>query len=628
MVRKKSIPGILGKVIKNREESRYAKMMYAAVFLLAILSVRLFYMQIVEGSYYKAEADGNRIRTLPVQAARGVMYDRNGIMLAGSRPTYTVVIPVDRKQEKLPEAELQAVAALLGMEPEDIQKKQEEYKVAFGSIPLAHDVGLDVVSRIAEKKADFPDIEVESQPLRIYPLKNAGAQVVGYVGEAGPDERNAEGQPYTSSTLIGRTGLEYQYNSYLEGKNGSRHVEVDATGQPVRYFSGEPVVSGYNVRLTLDARLQEVAERAIEEQVANLRASKINPTGASVVAVDPNSGAILAMVSWPSFDPNQFSRGITAGEWNAILNNPNHPLENRPITSMYPPGSTFKVITSAAGLEAMVLDPQEAIFDSGKHWLIDKRNAQGEAFGWINFEQAMEKSDNVYFYEIGRRLGIDRIAAMARAFGLGSRTGIDLAGESEGNVASEEYKKKVFGEDWYLGETFDAAIGQSYTLTTPLQMAMVYAAIANGGFRYQPYLVSRVDNLDGTPNKIFSPVKTGTLPVSQANLAIIRQALRSVMGKEGTGGFLFEHYPIPLAGKSGTAETNGLDNGWFVAYAPFDKPEIVVLVMFEHSGFGSDSAAPVTKKILDAYFHLGEFSPSAQSGKQPKAEGDKGGQGQ
>lgn len=159
-------------------------------------------------------------------------------------------------------------------------------------------------------------------------------------------------------------------------------------------------------------------------------------------------------------------------------------------------------------------------------------------------------------------------------------------------------------------------------------MAMVYAAIANGGFRYQPYLVSRVDNLDGTPNKIFSPVKTGTLPVSQANLAIIRQALRSVMGKEGTGGFLFEHYPIPLAGKSGTAETNGLDNGWFVAYAPFEKPEIVVLVMFEHSGFGSDSAAPVTKKILDAYFHLGEFSPSAQSGKQPKAEGDKGGQGQ
>ena len=293
---------------------------------------------------------------------------------------------------------------------------------------------------------------------------------------------------------------------------------------------------------------------------------------------------------------------------------------------MYPPGSTFKVITAAAGLEATVLDPAEKIFDSGKHWLIPKRNAQGEAFGWINFAEAMEKSDNVYFYEIGRRLGIDKLAAMSRAFGLGEKTGIDLAGESDGNVASEEYKKKVFDEDWYLGETFDAAIGQSYMLTTPLQMAMVYAAIANGGTRYQPYLVSRVDNLDGTPNKVFTPVKTGTLPISQANLSTIQDSLRRVMGKDGTGGFLFEKYPVSVAGKSGTAETNGLDNGWFVAYAPYEKPEIVVLVMFEHSGFGSDSAAPVTKKILDAYFHLGEFSPAAEAkARQPEAAPAEGG---
>lgn len=613
MVRKHMIPDMLGKLIKKREESRYAKMMYAALVLLVILSMRLFYMQIVEGSYYKEEADGNRIRTLPVQAARGIMYDRNGYMLAGSRPTYSVVVPVDRKQETMPPEELEAISELLNISQEYILKQLEEYKDSFVSVPLAHDVGLDVVSQIGERKLDFPDIEIESQPLRIYPMKSAGAQVVGFVGEAGPDDRNDQGQPYTSRALIGRSGLEYWYNRYLEGKNGSRHVEVDATGQPIRYFRGNPVIPGYNVRLTLDARLQEVAEQAIEEQVEILKEDKVNTTGASVVAIDPNSGAVLAMVSWPSYDPNQFSRGITSEEWNAILNNPNHPLETRPITSMYPPGSTFKVITSAAGLEAMVLDPGEKIFDSGKHWLIDKRNAQGEAFGWINFEQAMEKSDNVYFYEIGRRLGIDKIAEMSRAFGLGSRTGIDLAGESEGNVASQEYKKQVFDEDWYLGETFDAAIGQSYMLTTPLQMTMVYAAIANGGTRYKPYLVSRVDNLDGTPNKIFVPTKTGTLPISQANLSIIQNSLRSVMGKDGTGGFLFEKYPVSVAGKSGTAETNGLDNGWFVAYAPFEKPEIVVLVMFEHSGFGSDSAAPVTKKILDAYFQLDEFQPKVRT---------------
>lgn len=613
---------MLAGLIKKKEESRYAKMMYAAVFLLAILSVRLFYMQIIEGSYYREAADGNRIRTMPVQAARGVMYDRNGVLLAGSRPAYSVVIPVDRKKDKLPPEEMKSLAALLKMSEADIQKKIDDHKVAFGSISLSYDVGLDVVSQIEEKKADFPDVEIESQPLRVYPLKDAGAQTVGYVGEAGPDDRDANGQPYTSSALIGRSGLEYRYNEYLEGRNGSRLVEVDATGQPVRYFSGQLATPGYNVRLTLDARLQQVAEDSIKKQMAILAKDNVYPTGVSAVAIDPNTGAVLSLVSWPSYDPNHFSRGITSKEWNAIINNPNHPMENRPIASMYPPGSTYKVITAAAGLEAQVLNPNERIFDSGRHWLIDKRNAQGEAFGWIDFQEALEKSDNVYFYEIGRRLGIDRLAAMSRSFGLGSPTGIDLGGESSGNVASEEYKKKTFGkdQDWYLGETFDAAIGQSYNLATPLQMAMVYASIANGGFRYQPYLVSRVDNLDGTPYKIFSPKKVGTLPVSQANLALIQNALRGVMGHNGTGGFLFEHYPISIAGKSGTAETNGIDNGWFVAYAPFEKPEIVVLVMFEHSGFGSDSAAPVVKSLMDAYFHVGEYDPNRKpvQGKEAK----------
>lgn len=608
MVKRKSIPAVLENLLQNREESRYAKMMYAAVALLLILAARLLYMQIVEGADYRAAADGNRIRSVPVQASRGVMYDRNGILLAGSRPAYSVVIPVDRKKDKLPPEEMKAISALLNLSEADIQKKIDGYKVAFSSVPLAYDVGLDIVSRIEERKSDFPDIEIESTPLRVYPLKDAGAQVIGYVGEAGPDDRDAAGQPYFSSTLIGRAGLEYKYNEFLEGKNGSRLVEVDAAGQPVRYFNGQPAASGYNVRLTLDARLQMAAEEAIKDQISLLAERYVYPTGASAVAVDPNTGALLAMVSWPGFDPNQFSRGISEREWNAILNNPNHPLENRPVTSMYPPGSTFKVVTSAAGLEAMVLNPSEKIYDSGKHWLIDKRNAEGEAFGWIDFDQAMAKSDNVYFYEIGRRLGIDRIASMSRAFGLGSKTGIDLVGESEGNVASEEYKRQVFGEDWYLGETFDAAIGQSYNLATPLQIAMVYSAIANGGYRYRPYLASRVDHLDGTPYKVFSPERLGTLPVSQANLALIQKALRGVMGKDGTGGFLFQNYPISIAGKSGTAETNGLDNGWFVAYAPFEKPEIVILVMFEHSGFGSDSAAPVVKTMMDAYFQIGEFS--------------------
>ena len=323
--------------------------------------------------------------------------------------------------------------------------------------------------------------------------------------------------------------------------------------------------------------------------------------------MDPQTGAILAMVSWPSYDSNHFSQGITAAEWKDLINNPNHPMQNCTISSVYPPGSTFKVITASAALESHVTTPGERIFDSGKHWLIPKRNAQGEAFGWINFYDAMVKSDNVYFYEMGRRLGIDRLSAMARAYGIGRKTGIDLPGEVAGNMASAEYKKKVFHESWYLGETFDAAIGQSYTLVTPLQMAVVYSAIANGGYLYRPYMVSRIDNFDGTPLKIYSPQVVGTVPVSKTNLEIIRRSLRGVMQPGGTGGFMFSNYPIPIAGKSGTAQTHGVDNGWFIAFAPYDKPQIVVVVMFEHSGFGSQSAAPVVKKMMDAYFRVGSY---------------------
>lgn len=612
---KKHVPSILTRLLKNKEESRYARMIYGAMILLLILSARLFYMQVVEGNYYKEEADGNRIRHLPMQATRGVIYDRNGVIMAGSRSAYSVIMPVDRKGNSLGDDELGRLAALLKVPTSDLKKKIEDNKLAFGAIYLANDVGIDVATQIEEKKDDFPGIEIEVNPLRVYPFSNAGAQVLGYVGEAGPDDKDAEGNPYTTATLIGRAGLEREYNQYLEGKNGSKTVEVNASGQPVRYVGGTPAVSGNSVRLTLDSNLQKAAEDAMESQVRTLVASGVMPTGASVVAVDPNSGAIIAMASWPSYDPNRFSKGISSKDWNEIINNKNHPMQNRTISSMYPPGSLFKVITGAAALEAKAMTADERIFDSGKHWLVDKRNAQGEAFGWINFYEAIEKSDNVYFYEMGRRIGIDKLSHMAEEFGLGKPTGIDLAGEADGNVASEAYKKKVFDQDWYLGETMDAAIGQSYNLTTPLQMAMVYASLANGGFRYQPYLVSRVDNLDGTPQKIFSPNKLGALPVSKSTLDDIHTGLRMVMSKDGTGGQIFDKYPISIAGKSGTAETNGLDNGWFVAYAPFDKPEVVVLCMFEHSGFGSDSAAPVVKQVMDAYFHLGDFSPSKMKSK-------------
>lgn len=617
MVNKHKIPHILDSLLKNTEESHYAKMMYAAIILIVILIIRLFFMQIVEGSYYKAEADGNRIRSLPVQAARGVIYDRKGLILAGSRSAYSVTIPVDRKVSSLPPDELNRLSNLLNIPVDELNKRIENHKSSFDTIYLANDVGLDVATQIEEKKDDFPNIEIEVNPLRVYPYNEAGAQVLGYVSEAGPDDRDADGNPYKSSTIIGRSGIERQYNKYLEGKNGSKNVEVNAAGQPVKTISGTPVQVGQNIRLTLDAKLQKAAQDAIVDQMHTLNASGVFPTGASAIAVDPNTGAVLAMVSWPSFNPNDFSKGITTKKWNEIINDPNHPMQNRPISSAFPPGSVYKVITASAALESKVTTPDEQIFDSGRHWLVDKRNASGEAFGWINMYGAIEKSDNVYFYEMGRRVGIKRLSEMARDFGLGSKTGIDLEGEVAGNVASEEYKRKLYNQDWYLGETMDAAIGQSFTLTTPIQMMMIYSAIANGGMRYQPYILSRVDNHDGTPELIVTSKKIGTLPISKTTLDVLRRGLREVM-TGGTGSFLFNGYPVPLAGKSGTAETNGLDNGWFIAYGPFDKPDIVVACIFEHAGFGSESAAPVVKEILDAHFGVGEYAPGGSKAKNDR----------
>ncbi len=605
---RKHVPLILESLLKKREESRYSNLIYTAVILICILGLRLFFMQVIDASYYKSEADGNRIRHLPVQAARGVIYDRNGIVLAGSKSSYSITIPVDRQGIQIKDEELKKISDLVHVSVDDLKKRIEDYKSNFGAIYLVNNVGVDVATQIEERKDEFPGIEIEIAPIRIYPFKSAGAQILGYVGEAGNEDRDKNGNPYKSSAIIGRAGLEQKYNQYLEGKNGVKKVEVDAAGHPVRYITGEEVVSGQNIRLTIDAKLQKAAEDAVEAQVKELNGMGVSPTGASVIAVDPNTGAVLAMVSWPTYDPNMFSRGIKSSEWNDIINNKNHPLQDRAVSSMYAPGSIFKVITAATALESKVMMPDEKIYDNGKHWIIDKRNAEGEAFGWIDFYDAMAKSDNVYFYEMGRRTGIDRLSKMAGEFGLGKKTGIDLDGESEGNVASEEYKLKVFHQDWYLGETFDASIGQSYTLTTPIQMAMVYSAIANGGVRYKPYVVSRIDNLDGTPMKIFAPVSLGSIPVSKTNLGYISEALRKVMTKEGTGGFIFNNYPIPIAGKSGTAETNGGENGWFIAYAPFDKPEIVVVAIFEHSGFGSQSAAPVVKKMMDAYFHIGDYA--------------------
>ena len=596
---------------KKNQDGRFRYLYWIVIFIFAALICRLVYLQLFEGSYYHGLADGNRLRAIPIAAMRGVMYDRNGQILVGSRPSFMVTYVPTKKG--ISDAELDSLSKLLNVPKDKLQEKIAKGKNSFEPTILAQDLTQDIVTRVEERRNDLPG---DVQPIRYYPYNSMAAQVFGYVGQIDEEDmKRLKGQEGVSSiTQIGRAGLEAYYDDLLRGKDGGRQVEVDASGTPVKEMERKNPVPGHNFHLTIDLNLQKATEDALDRQVAN----GIGTHGIAAVAIDPNTGAVLAMASRPSYNPNWFTRGITEKEWAQINNNPAHPMENRVIAGEYPPGSTFKLITGTAALELKKVTPDELIFDSGRHWLVDMRNAGGEALGWLNFTEALAKSDNVYFYELGRRVGIDKLAEYARMFGMGKKTGIALRGEATGLVASEEYKKKNFNQDWYLGDTFNSAIGQGFQLVTPLQAAMIVSEVANGGIQYKPFLVSRIDNLDGTPYKIFAPEQVGTLPVSKSTLDLVREGMRNVAEESGTAGSLFAGFPIQVAGKTGTAENfGGADHAWFVAYAPFDHPRIVIAVLTEQGGFGALASGPVAKSMLEEFFQVGAYA----DGKSPAHDG-------
>ena len=599
---------------KKNQDGRVRYLYWIVIFIFAALICRLVYLQLFEGSYYHGLADGNRLRAIPIAAMRGVMYDRNGQILVGSRPSFMVTYVPTKKG--ISDAELDSLSKLLNVPKDKLQEKIAKGKNSFEPTILAQDLTQDIVTRVEERRNDLPGVSVDVQPIRYYPYNSMAAQVFGYVGQIDEEDmKRLKGQEGVSSiTQIGRAGLEAYYDDLLRGKDGGRQVEVDASGTPVKEMERKNPVPGHNFHLTIDLNLQKATEDALDRQVAN----GIGTHGIAAVAIDPNTGAVLAMASRPSYNPNWFTRGITEKEWAQINNNPAHPMENRVIAGEYPPGSTFKLITGTAALELKKVTPDELIFDSGRHWLVDMRNAGGEALGWLNFTEALAKSDNVYFYELGRRVGIDKLAEYARMFGMGKKTGIALRGEATGLVASEEYKKKNFNQDWYLGDTFNSAIGQGFQLVTPLQAAMIVSEVANGGIQYKPFLVSRIDNLDGTPYKIFAPEQVGTLPVSKSTLDLVREGMRNVAEESGTAGSLFAGFPIQVAGKTGTAENfGGADHAWFVAYAPFDHPRIVIAVLTEQGGFGALASGPVAKSMLEEFFQVGAYA----DGKSPAHDG-------
>lgn len=603
---------------ERNQTGRLHIMLVICLVLFAVLIGRMVYLQLWRGDYYAKQSDGNRLRQSKISAPRGLIYDSEGKVLVNNLPGYAVVL---QKQSKYKEETLQRLSTLLDMPVEDIKKKIAASANYYEPIMLKNNLDIQLVTRIEEQRRYMPEVMLTVQTIRNYPYHELAVHALGYVGEVSEYEmeRNLF-KDVTQGSIVGKEGLEKSYDKYLRGTDGAFMEEVDVAGNVVKHYESIQPVQGKSLKLTLDYELQAELEKFTDKHLAYLRNSGIAPgaRAAAVVALDPRTGAVRAMVSRPGYDPNWFVHGISSKNWNSINNDPNFPMNNKVITGEYPPGSTFKIVTGSAAFELKKVGLDEPIFDGGFHPLVPTMgNAGGEVLGWLTFIKALAMSDNVYFYELGNRVGIDNIAKYARIYGFGEKTGIDLDGESKGLVAAKEVKRKIWNEDWRLGDTFNAAIGQGFNLTTPMQLAVMLSVVANGGVKYQPYLVDSILNVDGS---VFEKPKRHEgkhIDVSQQTIDYIRMGMSATTQEGGTASY-FSGLPKAIAGKTGTAEnSHGRDHGLFVAYGPVDNPELVVVCIVEQGGFGSTAAGPIVYKAFEEFFQERGYMPRPKPGKEP-----------
>lgn len=603
---------------ERNQAGRLHVMLVICLVLFTVLIGRMVYLQLWRGDYYAKQSDGNRLRQSKISAPRGLIYDSEGKVLVNNLPGYAVVL---QKQSKYKEETLQRLSTLLDMPVEDIKKKIEASANYYEPIMLKNNLDIQLVTRIEEQRRYMPEVMLTVQTIRNYPYHELAVHALGYVGEVSEYEmeRNLF-KDVTQGSIVGKEGLEKSYDKYLRGTDGAFMEEVDVGGNVVKHYDAIQPVQGKSLKLTLDYELQAELEKFTDKHLAYLRNSGIAPgaRAAAVVALDPRNGAVRAMVSRPGYDPNWFVHGISSKNWNSINNDPNYPMNNKVITGEYPPGSTFKIVTGSAAFELKKVGLDEPIFDGGFHPLVPTMgNASGEVLGWLTFIKALAMSDNVYFYELGNRVGIDNIAKYARIYGFGEKTGIDLDGESKGLVAAKDVKRKIWNEDWRLGDTFNAAIGQGFNLTTPMQLAVMLSIVANGGVKYQPYLVDSILNVDGS---VFEKPKRHEgkhIDVSQQTIDYIRMGMSATTQEGGTASY-FSGLPKAIAGKTGTAEnSHGRDHGLFVAYGPVDNPELVVVCIVEQGGFGSTAAGPIVYKAFEEFFQERGYMPRQKPEEEP-----------
>ncbi|NLY90153.1 MAG: penicillin-binding protein 2 [Firmicutes bacterium] len=590
------------------------------VLIFSVLLFRLWYLQIVRGEEIFAKSSQNRTRPIWITAPRGNIFDRNGELLVTSRISHVVsVVPEDIKDNPYV---VQFLGRVLGLSEEELfQRMEERAKYQKNQyVPLKRDVDASTIGQILEAKLDLPGVVVEDYPVRSYPKGEWGAHLFGYLGEISEQElAQRKGLGYRLGDLVGKMGLEKTFDYELRGEEAVRIWEVDRVGQPIRVLEEKKYIPGNNLHLTIDLRLQAVAEQALRDQLAwaktqtNPQLNKAN--AGSVVALDPRNGAVLAMVSYPEFDPNLFVGNITSAAFNELINNPLNPFSNRVTRGQFMPGSTFKPITVLAALEEGLVKPDETFTCTGVFRVGNRQLRCNPAHGKQTVVDGLKNSCNTVMAELALRLGPEKLAAYAKLLGLGAKTGLKLEPEDlAGLVGDPEWKKKARNEPWYPMETALIAIGQSFVNVTPIQLAQVYAAIASGGQVYQPQLVWKITSATGETVAEFSPKAVRKINVKPENLAVVREGLTKVV-QEGTARYAFAGFPlarIPVAGKTGTAENVGKnDYAFFASYAPADNPELVVVVVIEEGGFGSQAAAPVARKIYEAYFGLEKSAAGA-----------------
>lgn len=587
---------------------------------LLLLSVRLWYLQVVKGTYYRALSEQNRIRTLDLKPARGLIFDRHGELLANNVPSFNLYLTVEdiRDRENL----AASLETLIGLPRAEIKKRLAQQARSYVPILLKAGLTLREAALIEGHRLDLPGLRIQAESQRNYPQGPLAGHLLGYVGEVSPEQQDEPAfAGLSQGSIVGKAGVEKTYDRVIRGTAGEKTIEVDARGNERKTVEVVEQTPGDDLYVSIDLRLQQLAESLLGEEAG------------AVVALDPANGDVLVLASRPAFDPNQLSRGLTPAVWEQIVSNARHPLTNRALQGQYPPGSTFKIVVASAALESDKWSSDTKVrcagaFPSGNHVFKDWKKG---GHGVMDMYQAIVNSCDVYFYNIGHRLGIDAIAETARWFGLGQPTGIDLPSERVGIVPSTEWKQRARKEPWYAGETISASIGQGYVTVTPLQMAVATAAVANGGILYKPRLVRAVRERSSSRLREIPPQDRGAVPLQDRTFTLLHESLHGVV-THGTGGRARSKI-VEIAGKTGTAQTVGArptqtstnhedvpkqfrDHAWFVAYAPADDPKIAVAVIVENTGHGGTFAAPIAKALIEEYLKVSDTDDRHQNAGQ------------